>query len=248
MLVLPVIDLMHGVVVRGVGGRRDEYRPIDSRLCRDPSPASVARAFAETFGLRTAYVADLDAIAGAAPAWDEYAAVMAEGFELWVDAGIDGPDQGRELAAFAGRRLARVIVGLESLADAQSLPALVDAVSPERLVFSLDLKQGEPLVRAEAWRDLDAIGIARAAAAAGVRRMIVLDLADVGAAGGTRTIDLCRTLRGQLADVELTAGGGVRGIDDLRRLAEAGCNAALVASALHDLRLSRSEIEEASLF
>jgi len=35
----------------------------------------------------------------------------------------------------------------------------------------------------------------------------------------------------------LIAGGGVRGLADLTALARAGCNAALVASALHDGKL-----------
>jgi phosphoribosylformimino-5-aminoimidazole carboxamide ribotide isomerase len=34
------------------------------------------------------------------------------------------------------------------------------------------------------------------------------------------------------------AGGGIRGFDDLARLAAAGCAGALVASALHDGALS----------
>jgi uncharacterized protein related to proFAR isomerase len=48
--------------------------------------------------------------------------------------------------------------------------------------------------------------------------------------------------------VDLIAGGGVRGLDDLKALADAGCDAALVASALHDGRLSREDIERAKGF
>ena len=43
MKILPVIDLMQGCVVRGIGGRREEYRPIESRLARDSRPVSVGR-------------------------------------------------------------------------------------------------------------------------------------------------------------------------------------------------------------
>jgi len=66
----------------------------------------------------------------------------------------------------------------------------------------------------------------------------------VGVAGGTRTLTLCRNIRGEFPDIELTAGGGVRGIDDLRALADAGCDAALVASALHDGRLTPQDVRE----
>jgi hypothetical protein len=44
MRILPVLDLMNGVVVRGVGGRRSEYRPVASRLAVSADPADVAAA------------------------------------------------------------------------------------------------------------------------------------------------------------------------------------------------------------
>jgi phosphoribosylformimino-5-aminoimidazole carboxamide ribotide isomerase len=45
--------------------------------------------------------------------------------------------------------------------------------------------------------------------------------------------------------VTLVAGGGVRGADDLARLADAGCDGALVATALHDGRLSAADVTAA---
>jgi phosphoribosylformimino-5-aminoimidazole carboxamide ribotide isomerase len=68
--------------------------------------------------------------------------------------------------------------------------------------------------------------------------MIVLDLAQVGMGQGVGTQCLCRTLRCLAPELQIVAGGGVRGPDDLDSLERAGCDAALVASALHDGRLS----------
>ncbi len=70
MRVIPVLDIMGGVVVRGVAGRRSEYRPIESSLCSSCDPPVVARAIVERFGLAEFYIADLDAISGAEPAWN----------------------------------------------------------------------------------------------------------------------------------------------------------------------------------
>jgi phosphoribosylformimino-5-aminoimidazole carboxamide ribotide isomerase len=67
----------------------------------------------------------------------------------------------------------------------------------------------------------------------------------VGVGGGTRTLDLCRQIQEEFPRVELTAGGGVRGLDDLKVLAAAGCDAALVASALHDGRLTAEDVRQA---
>ncbi|MBI3462737.1 MAG: hypothetical protein HY000_06705 [Planctomycetes bacterium] len=88
MRIIPVIDLLAGQVVRGIAGRREEYRPIVSPLAADSSPASVARAFIARFGFRKCYLADLDAIGGVEPAWDVYAELMTLGLDLWVDAAV----------------------------------------------------------------------------------------------------------------------------------------------------------------
>src|SRR4051794_13777326 len=110
LLVLPVIDLMRGLVVRGVGGRRESYEPIRSLLCDDARPASVARALAEA-GFRQTYVADLDAIAGAPPAWSTYAELIRAGLDLWVDAGISSAARAQDLADFEtdARRLLAIV-------------------------------------------------------------------------------------------------------------------------------------------
>src|SRR5262245_14607506 len=86
--VIPVIDLRDGVVVRGIGGRREEYRPIVSRLSDSARPLDVALAFREQLGFTELYLADLDAIAGGDPAWNVYDELHQIGLRLWVDAGV----------------------------------------------------------------------------------------------------------------------------------------------------------------
>src|SRR5262249_52677780 len=84
MRIIPVLDVMKGQVVPGVGGRRHEYRPIVSRLTSATDPVGVAQALAAHFGWRDFYLADLDAILGAAPAFELYRALRGAGFSLWV--------------------------------------------------------------------------------------------------------------------------------------------------------------------
>ncbi|MCS6850571.1 MAG: HisA/HisF-related TIM barrel protein [Gemmataceae bacterium] len=234
MLVLPVLDLKSGLVVHGRGGRRHEYRPIVTPLSATAQPVDVARGFDRHFGLREMYVADLDAIAGAVPAWKTFAALQEAGFVLWVDAGVRAPPQARALFE---RGVEYVILGLETLAGPDVLRAVVAELGADRLVFSLDLRHGEPLGDRAAWKGADALGIADQATAAGIGRMIVLDLARVGLGAGPGTEELCRLLHERHPELMLVAGGGVRHAKDLRRLAKAGVRGALVASALHERRL-----------
>ena len=252
MRIIPVLDLMGGVVVRGVGGRRREYRPVVSRLTPSSAPLNVARAFADHFGLTELYLADLDAIAGGRPAWATYAALHAQGFRLWVDAGVRRPEDARALAR-AG--VETVVVGLETVAGPDALGEVV-AELPRRVVFSLDLRDGCPIADCGLWladfpsipdpqsaiRNGGAWSLAGRAVGLGVRRLLVLDLARVGGGAGTGTEALCARLAAAYPEVEVSAGGGVRGVADLRRLRACGVRAALVASALHDGALTAAEL------
>src|SRR5947207_2165575 len=105
MRILPVLDLKDGQVVRGVAGRREEYRPVGSQLTASAAPLDVARAFRDRFGLEEIYLADLDAIAGAPPALGVYAGLRGLGFRLWVDAGVRDEASARVLAGAGVERI-----------------------------------------------------------------------------------------------------------------------------------------------
>jgi phosphoribosylformimino-5-aminoimidazole carboxamide ribotide isomerase len=239
MRFLPVLDLKDGLVVRGLAGRRHEYRPIVSRLTPSPRPRDVARAFRDHFGLTDLYLGDLDAIAGQPPALDVYAALHADGFRLSVDAGVRVAADGVRLAR-AG--VETVVAGLETLTGPAALAELCDLLGPARVLFSLDLKSGQPLIDLAGWQAADAAGMPARAVACGVRRLLVLDLARVGVGEGTGTEALCLSVSAAFPEVEVLAGGGIRDAADLERLQQHGVAGVLVASALHDGRLCRADL------
>jgi phosphoribosylformimino-5-aminoimidazole carboxamide ribotide isomerase len=245
MRVIPVIDLMGGCVVRGIAGRRSEYRPIESQIAVDSRPATIARTFVEQFGFNTAYVADLDAISGQPAnimAWKE---ISQAGLKLWLDAGVGTPQSYRQLSdlLLAHAIEANIVVALECLRNPDDDDWWDERAKANRgWIFSLDLREGVPVHRIVEWRSKSAIEVGRSAHARFFHDIIVLDVADVGVASGTRTVPFCKQLIAELHPVRIIAGGGVRGVDDLKALAEAGCDAALVASALHDGRLTREQI------
>ena len=231
LTIYPVLDLMDGLVVHGRGGRRHEYRPIESPLCPSPEPLEVARAFRERFGLDRLYVADLDAIAAAAPATAILSALQDDGFALLVDSGTRSRDEARLLLDVG---VAGVMAPLETLPGPAALREILAVVGVERLVFSLDLKDGRPLGEHGQWDGTSPVALARQALASGVGRILVLDLARVGSGDGPAQLDLLATLRQEHPDVEILSGGGVRSHEDLHRFAAVGVDGVLVATALHD--------------
>jgi phosphoribosylformimino-5-aminoimidazole carboxamide ribotide isomerase len=238
MRLIPVIDLKGGTVVHGVGGRRDQYRPIVSQLSPSPDPLDVARSFRDKCGLSEYYLADLDAIGGAEPALGTYAAIRSLGCSLWVDAGLR--DAGHA-APLRDAGIEKIVAGLETIRGPVELATLCGQFGRDRIVFSLDLKNGVPLGVESAW-GRDPRAIAECAVEAGVNYLIVLDLARVGSSAGPGTEGLCEDLARTFPDVEIIAGGGVRELADLHRLERIGVRAALVASALHDGRLCPEDL------
>ena len=114
----------------------------------------------------------------------------------------------------------------------------------ERVAFSLDLRDGEPVIAPSALAvaahaGAPCIGRARARGGAGVGAFIVIDLARVGTGAG---LDLPLIARVREAAPGADAAGRRRCSRAGRsrgRLADAGCDGALVATALHDGRLER---------
>lgn len=237
MAILPVLDLLDGLVVRGVAGQRAEYRPLQSKLIETAVPLDVARAMRTEFGFQRLYVADLDGILHRSPNWAVYQQLINDGLRLLVDAGINSIEDARRLSRLG----CEVVIGLESSPSPDHASRMVAAC--EVATFSLDLQSGRPMLAegGSGWSH-DPCEIVRQAVGCGVSRLIVLDLADVGMGSGTRTGTLCQWLLAEFPDLHLTCGGGIRNLDDLRRWWTLGVKQILVASALHDGRLTKEDL------
>ena len=57
-----MIDLKAGSVVHARMGRRDQYRPIETPLCRGSAPRDVVKGLLRLAPFPSLYLADLDAI------------------------------------------------------------------------------------------------------------------------------------------------------------------------------------------
>jgi len=227
MHIIPVIDLRGHRVVRAVRGQREQYRPLESRLCAGSDPVTVARAMLSHCRARVLYIADLDALTGgpaqAGTLRDLCRALP--GHELWLDAGFtDGSAATALLATLAGHGAhVRPVFGSESLA-----PANHPFDSHPDAILSLDRRHGAPLGHAGWWDSPHAWP----------GTVIVMALDRVGAFEGP-DLDLLAGVRDLAGPSRTLVGaGGVRDSGDLEQAAASGAQAWLVASALHDLRLA----------
>ena len=239
---------MRGVAVHAQGGERSAYPPVKSAVVPDHPGDAVAlvRAYRDVLGAVACYVADLDALQGG-PVQRGLICELAgfqTGFsgELLVDAAASGADGALEILSCGA---SDAVVGMETLRSFGDLRDIVRVAGVNRVVFGLDLRLGAPVISPllddAAGAHPDALGLADQAVESGVGSILVLDLARIGSGCGV-DLGLVDALRRRHPHVRLLAGGGVLTRKDLERMEEAGCDGALVASAIHAGRIGAEDV------
>ncbi len=247
MEIIPVLDLAAGTAVHARAGHRAAYRPVRSVVAPASigDPVALLRGFREILGTKACYVADLDAIQGGAvqrTALGELARLgIGSAGPLLVDAGTHERTGALEVLSCGA---SEIVVGLETLRAFADLEAIVCEVGPSRVIFSLDLRLGRPMIHPalqDAGAVSDALDMAARATDAGARAILVVDIGRVGTGCGV-DLGLVEGLRRRTPSVRLLAGGGVLARRDLDRMRSAGCDGALVASAVHNGAITSADV------
>jgi phosphoribosylformimino-5-aminoimidazole carboxamide ribotide isomerase len=229
--IIPVIDLQGGCVVHACRGERADYGPVRSSLAAGADPIEIATALLRLHPFDTLYLADLDAIQRRGDNTAVLTAIRAAlpAIELWVDSGI--ADR-RDFLAWRAAGLGRAVIGTECVTDLDLIEELRAVRGGPPAVLSLDFgPRGEALgsidvlTRPSAWPD----------------DVIVMTLACVGTGMGPDTNRVEQVLAAA-SGRRVYAAGGVRGAADLQALQRLGVAGTLVASSLHDGRLTAADL------
>ncbi|MFO1003389.1 MAG: HisA/HisF-related TIM barrel protein [Planctomycetaceae bacterium] len=239
MRIIPVIDIRNGVAVRAVAGERGRYQPVSSRLTDSIEPAEVLRALRQAFHCDTCYVADLDAIEGRPRNRCTLAEMARTGARLIVDAGVVSPEDAHELQDCGA---GRIVLASESLPRLDQLRSFVELFGSKSLVFSIDLKHGQLRLADPQYSSTNPEVLIAHIVEAGIEQIIVLDLAAVGTGTGISTLSLCEQSKRCWPDLQIISGGGVHSGACLLKAQAAGLDGLLIASALHDGRLTVDDI------
>ncbi len=232
MKVIPVIDVLNGVVVHAKRGERATYQAIQSQLTHSSKPLDIVAALLDVYPFQQLYIADLNAIqkldAGVENNYKMIASIKERypALELWLDAGISNSTE----LSFWHELDTRLIIGSESFANIDDYTSL--NTKNKNYILSLDFMalgyQGpiELLANTELWP----------------QDVIMMSLSNVGANHGVN-VDLMRQTKARAKGFNLIAAGGVRDADDLIMLKEMDVNAALLATALHQKQISAEQLE-----
>lgn len=225
--VIPAIDLRAGRCVRLFQGDYER----ETRYSDDP--VAVSRRWRD-LGAPRLHVVDLDGAREGTPVNHAVMAAICEAVDIPVEVsgGLRAMDHIDAAVAYGAERIQ---LGSVAVRD----PDLVrEAVGryPGRIVVSIDAREGE--VVTDGWLNGTGRGVldlARAMVEAGVPRLM---FTDVGR-DSTLTEPNFEALEELVRElpVPVVASGGVADVDHLRRLAEIGCEGAIVGKALYEGRV-----------
>lgn len=222
MIALPAIDLRGGACVQLVGG---DY---DREAVRVPDPLEQAARFREQ-GFRELHVVDLDAATGRGDNTPVVERLLREsGLKVQVGGGVRSLERARALID-AGA--SRIVVGTQALSDVTFREA-VAAAFPGRVIVAVDVRDREVLTRGWQAKTGRLVGeLAKELSALPLGGLLVTAVHKEGALDGIDA-PLYRELR-EATPLPIFASGGVTTRDDLARLREAGCFAAVIGMALY---------------
>lgn len=229
MFIIPVIDIRGGVAVRAVAGERAHYRPIKTPLAESADPVAVARGYQSVFPFPTLYLADLDGIEGRGTNHDIHGRVADawDGGEVWLDDG--------SLETRPSHQRVRPVIGSETLLAAGVCQSVLGGKPLNRTgILSLDFRglmfMGPPELLAfpSVWPGA----------------VIVMTLANVGRSEGPDLKRVAAIVEMAGPKRRVFAAGGVRNMDDVRALQDAGASGVLVASALHAGKIKTGDLEQ----
>jgi phosphoribosylformimino-5-aminoimidazole carboxamide ribotide isomerase len=236
--IVPAVDLKAGRCVRLRQGRAD------AETVFSDDPVARARRW-EASGARRLHVVDLDGAFAGGPAQSDLVRAMIRAVSIPVQVGGGLREMAHvETVLDAGARWA--IVGTRAALDPAFLGEVCERFG-ERLLIGIDASDGR--VAVDGWTrvlDLDAMALARDAAAAGAAGIVYTDIARDGTQGGPNLWSTEAVARA--AAIPVLASGGVGSLDDIRQLATVpGLAGVVVGRALYsgavDLAAAVAEVQ-----
>ncbi len=236
MKLYPAIDLIGGQAVRLLQGSFEDVTVYNS------DPVAVARSF-EAAGAKYLHLVDLDGAKYGTLANLETIKQIVSSTSLFVEVGGGIRDEKR-IKTYLEAGVGRVILGSIALRDPDFVSSMISTYGADKISVGVDAKDG--MVAVDGWLTVsrtDGIAFCREMLSRGVRHIIYTDISRDGAMKGTN-IEVYRTLRAALPDLDITASGGITFYDEITTLEEMGLYGAILGKALYtgtiDLKIALS--------
>ncbi len=234
--ILPAIDLIGGRCVRLSQGDYNQKKQYDAL------PLDMVQAYADC-GLRRIHVVDLDGAKASSPenldTLREIAAI--KGVDIEWGGGIKS-DEALEAVFAAGAKYA--VVGSVAAQKPELFERWLAKYGADRMVLGADVRDGR--VSVNGWQEDTALTIDDLIdrfKPCGLSQVICTEISRDGMLQGPAT-ELYVRLQTKYPEIDFTVSGGISGMNDIRRLQQAGLRKVIVGKAIYEGRIALSELKD----
>ena len=231
MIILPAIDIIDGKPVRLYQGDYNKKEIVADDIFE------TAKSF-ERVGADYIHLVDLDGAKSGGNENHELVIRIAKELNIPVElgGGIRSLDTIKHLLE---NGVSRVILGTIAIEDENLLKTAVDTYG-ENIAVGIDCKDGK--VYGRGWLEgsnLDYLDFAKKMENIGVKNIIVTDISKDGTLQGAN-VEMLKKLKSTV-DIDITASGGVRDLDNIKELMEIDLYGAITGKAIYAETLSLEE-------
>lgn len=235
MLIVPAIDIIDGKCVRLTKG---DY---DTKKIYNENPIEVAKEF-EANGITHLHLVDLDgAKNGSVVNWKTLETI-ASTTKLQVDfsGGIKTKEAAKQAFDFGA---AQIAIGSLAVKNPKEFVDWIWTFSEEKLILGADVINGK--VAVSGWQETstkDIYSYLDFYFEEGIDYVLCTDVSKDGMLQGP-SFDLYNTILEEYEEIKLIASGGVSSVEDLLKLKEMGCYAAIVGKAFYEGKITIAQLK-----
>lgn len=232
MRLYPAIDLKDGQCVRLKQG---DYEVV---TVYSEDPVRIAQEW-EKAGGDVLHVVDLDGAKAGKSINNQVIADIVKAVKMPVEVG-GGIRNLKAIEEKLSLGVSRVILGSAAVKEPELVAEAIKRFGPERVVVGVDAKSGK--VAVEGWLEVThftALSFCQSLEKIGVTTVIYTDIAKDGMLQGPNVAETKRII--EATHLKVVASGGVSTLEDLKTLADIGCEGAIIGKALYTKAIDLAE-------
>ncbi|MBS2211606.1 1-(5-phosphoribosyl)-5-[(5-phosphoribosylamino)methylideneamino]imidazole-4-carboxamide isomerase [Carboxylicivirga mesophila] len=233
--IIPAIDIIDGKCVRLSQG---DY---NSKKVYNEDPLEVAKEF-EDHGIKRLHLVDLDGAKAGRIINYKVLERIAGQTNLIIDFG-GGLKRSEDLHIAFESGAQMVTGGSIAVKNSEEFESWIEQYGSEKIILGADAKDNK--IAVTGWleeTDQELIPFIKGYTEKGIQKVICTDISKDGMLQGP-AIELYQEILGELPELYLVASGGVSGIKDIEKLAEAKIPAVIFGKAIYEGKIQLKELE-----
>ena len=236
MRIIPAIDIIEGKCVRLTKG---DY---STKIIYNEDPLEAAKMF-ENHGIQYLHLVDLDGARSQKIVNYKVLEEIASKTSLQIDFG-GGLKSDADLKIAFESGATQITGGSIAVKDPELFETWIINYGSEKIILGADVNNRK--IAVSGWTEdseLELFPFVENYLQKGIQYVICTDISKDGMLEGP-SFDLYRELLEQWEDIKLIASGGISKMDDLYKLKELDCEAAIIGKAIYEGRISMKDLEK----